>query len=101
MQSCETLYERADIARADRPIRLGSLLFTMVEPRPGYEVAYNRWYERDHFYSGCMIGAYTVSGARYNAARVQTFDELNDLAGPNLTADYTYRKLKPLAGVRW
>ena len=71
MQSCETLYERADIARADRPIRLGSLLFTMVEPRPGHEVAYNRWYERDHFYSGCMIGAYTVSGARYVATRAE------------------------------
>ena len=71
MQTSETLFSKADIPRADRPIRLGSLLFTMVEPRPGYEVAYNRWYERDHFYSGCMIGAYTVSGGRYVATRAE------------------------------
>lgn len=69
MQTSETLYSKTAIPRSDRPIRLGSLLFTMVEPRPGYEVAYNRWYERDHFYSGCMIGAYTVSGGRYVATR--------------------------------
>ena len=28
----------------------------------GHEVAYNRWYERDHFYAGCMIGAWTIVG---------------------------------------
>lgn len=71
MQTCETLYSTPDIARPDRPIRLGSLLFTMVEPRPGFEQAYNRWYERDHFYSGCMIGEYTVSGGRYVATRAE------------------------------
>jgi len=71
MQSSETLFSKSAIARADRPIRLGSLLFTMVEPRPGYEAAYNRWYERDHFYSGCMIGAYTVAGGRYVATRAE------------------------------
>ena len=40
----------------DYPIRVGSMLFTMVDPEKGYEVEYNRWYERDHFYAGCMIG---------------------------------------------
>ena len=54
---------------AERPIRLGGALFTMVEPRPGQEVAYNRWYERDHFYAGCMIGAWTIAGARFVATR--------------------------------
>jgi hypothetical protein len=53
----------------EKPIKLGGALFTMVEPHPGHEVAYNRWYERDHFYAGCMIGAYTVAGARYVATR--------------------------------
>ena len=53
----------------ERPIRLGGALFTMVEPRPGQEVAYNRWYERDHFYAGCMIGAWTFAGARFVATR--------------------------------
>jgi len=71
MQTCETLFSSPDLKREDRPIRLGSLLFTMVEPRPGYEAAYNRWYERDHFYSGCMIGAYTVSGGRYVATKAE------------------------------
>lgn len=39
----------------DHPIKLGSILFTMVEPGAGYEAEYNRWYERDHLYSGVMI----------------------------------------------
>lgn len=34
------------------PIRVGSCLFTMVDPERGHEVAYNRWYERDHNYQG-------------------------------------------------
>ena len=52
-----------------RPIALGGALVTMVEPRRGHEVEYNRWYERDHFYAGCMIGAWTVQGGRYVATR--------------------------------
>ena len=50
-------------------IRLGSFLLTIVEPHKGSEVAYNRWYERDHFYSGCMIGPWTLAGGRYVATR--------------------------------
>ena len=48
----------ADAVDADLggEVRLGSALFTLVEPHRGHEVAYNRWYERDHFYAGCMIG---------------------------------------------
>jgi hypothetical protein len=53
----------------ERPIRLGGALITMVEPHRGHEVAYNRWYERDHFYAGCMIGAWILSGSRYVATR--------------------------------
>ena len=41
-------------------VRLGSMLFTLVEPHRGHEVAYNRWYERDHFYAGCMVGPVAV-----------------------------------------
>ena len=69
MQTSEQRYSQPILPREDRPIRLGSWLFTMVEPRPGHAVAYNRWYERDHFYSGCMIGAYTLAGGRYVATR--------------------------------
>jgi hypothetical protein len=53
-------------AEAD-PVKLGSMLFTIVEPHRGHEVAYNRWYDRDHFYSGCMVGPYTFAGRRFVA----------------------------------
>jgi hypothetical protein len=32
-------------------------------------VAYNRWYERDHFYAGCMVGPYQFAGQRFVATR--------------------------------
>jgi hypothetical protein len=50
-------------------IKLGSMLFTMVEPDRGHEVAYNRWYERDHFYAGCMVGPWLFAGRRFVATR--------------------------------
>jgi hypothetical protein len=50
-------------------VRLGSALFTLVEPHRGHEVAYNRWYERDHFYAGCMIGAWYFAGRRWVCTR--------------------------------
>jgi hypothetical protein len=50
-------------------IRLGSALFTMVEPHRGYEVAYNRWYETDHFYAGCMVGPWLFAGRRWVSTR--------------------------------
>ncbi len=53
----------------ERPVRLGGALVTIVEPHRGHEVAYNRWYERDHFYAGCLIGSWTLSGARFVATR--------------------------------
>jgi len=53
----------------ERPIRLGGALVSIVEPHRGHEVAYNRWYERDHFYAGCTIGAWNISGARFVATR--------------------------------
>ena len=51
------------------PIDVGSMLFTLVEPHRGHEVAYNRWYERDHFYAGCMVGPYNFAGRRWVAPR--------------------------------
>jgi len=49
------------------PIVLGSMLVTLVEPHRGHEVAYNRWYERDHFYAGCTIGPYLFAARRFVA----------------------------------
>ena len=51
------------------PVKAGSMLLTMVDPNPGYEKAYNRWYERDHFYAGCMIGPFLFAGSRWVATR--------------------------------
>jgi hypothetical protein len=53
----------------EKPIKLGGALVTMVEPHKGHEVDYNRWYERDHFYAGCQIGAWNLAGTRFVATR--------------------------------
>jgi hypothetical protein len=61
----------------DYPVRVGSMLFTLVDPEKGHEVAYNRWYERDHFYAGCMVGPWLFAGKRWVATR-----EMKDLRFP-------------------
>lgn len=65
----------------DYPVKVGSMLLTLVDPERGYERAYNRWYERDHFYAGCLIGPYLFSGARWVATRA-----LKDLRWPRESA---------------
>jgi len=66
---------------ADYPVKVGSMLLTLVDPERGYERAYNRWYERDHFYAGCLIGPYLFAGARWVATRA-----LKDLRWPRESA---------------
>ena len=61
-------------------VRIGSTLLTLVEPHKGQEVAYNRWYERDHFYAGCLIGAGWFAGKRWVATK-----PLKDLRFPDDT----------------
>ena len=53
----------------DYVIKLGTILFTMVEPTKGHEVEYNRWYERDHYYGGVLTGAYSFAGDRFVATK--------------------------------
>jgi hypothetical protein len=53
----------------DYPVKVGSMLLTLVEPHKGFERAYNRWYERDHFYAGCMVGPWLFAGSRWVATR--------------------------------
>jgi hypothetical protein len=67
------------------PIKLGSILFTLVEPHRGHEVDYNRWYERDHFYAGCMVGPGILAGARFVATR--SYKELRYPADSPITPD--------------
>ncbi len=62
----------------DYPVKVGSALVTMVDPHKGFEKAYNRWYERDHFYAGCMIGPWLFAGSRWVAPR-----PLKDLRWPD------------------
>jgi hypothetical protein len=66
-----------DVAPEDLAVRVGSMLFTMVDPNRGHEVAYNRWYERDHFYGGCLVGPWLFAGRRFVATRA-----LKDLRFP-------------------
>jgi len=72
-------------------IRLGTALFTLVEPHAGHEVAYNRWYERDHFYAGCMVGPWLFAGRRWVATRDLKdlrFGEQPDLLGGERRGSY-------------
>jgi hypothetical protein len=67
-----------EIQAEAEPVKLGSMLLTLVEPRRGHEVAYNRWYERDHFYAGCMVGPYNFAGSRFVATA-----QLKELRDPD------------------
>jgi hypothetical protein len=58
-------------------VQIGRMLFTLVDPNRGHEVAYNRWYERDHFYAGCLVGPWLFAGKRWVATRA-----LKDLRFP-------------------
>lgn len=61
----------------DDAVRAGAMLFTLVDPLRGHETEYNRWYETDHLYSGCMVGPWLFAGRRWVATR-----ELKDLRIP-------------------
>ena len=50
-------------------IELGHALITMVEPHRDSVVAYNRWYEHDHFLSGVLTGPGAFAGRRFAATR--------------------------------
>ncbi|MDA8357136.1 MAG: hypothetical protein M0Z95_12800 [Actinomycetota bacterium] len=67
-----------EVTAGAEPVKLGSMLLTVVEPHRGHEVDYNRWYERDHFYAGCMVGPYNFAGRRFVATR-----ELKALRDPD------------------
>ncbi len=50
-------------------VALGSILVSLLEPEPGQARTFNRWYERDHFYAGCMTGKTFFAGRRFLATR--------------------------------
>lgn len=60
---------------------IGSALITMVEPHPGHELSYHRWYEDDHYISGAMSMPWMFAGRRWVATR-----ELQKLRFPDDSA---------------
>ncbi len=70
--------DAAAVPETGPPVQIGRMLFTMVDPNRGHEVAYNRWYERDHFYGGCLVGPWLFAGKRWVATRA-----LKDLRFPS------------------
>jgi len=48
-------------------VRIGAALITMVEPHPGHDHAYNRWYEDDHYYAGALAMPWMFAGRRWVA----------------------------------
>ncbi|HEX7096807.1 MAG TPA: hypothetical protein VF183_13055 [Acidimicrobiales bacterium] len=67
--------QEADPAYTDLPkksaheLGIGGALISMVEPHPGHEHAYNRWYEDDHYYSGALYMPWMFAGRRFVATR--------------------------------
>ena len=53
----------------DSAVALGSVLVSVMDPTPGEEIAFHRWYERDHFYAGVMVGPWFFAGRRFVATR--------------------------------
>ena len=49
----------------DGVVRIGSVVFAMIRPTPGHELAFNHWYERDHFYTAGAAAPGVFSAARF------------------------------------
>jgi len=50
-------------------IRIGAAWISMIEPEPGHEGEFNRWYSDDHFYAGGMCLAGIFAGRRWVATK--------------------------------
>ncbi|KIW29380.1 uncharacterized protein PV07_05198 [Cladophialophora immunda] len=54
-------------------VGVGHALITMIEPKSGHEVEYNRWYEDDHMFAGALNLPWCFSARRW----VATYDLQN------------------------
>ena len=77
-------------------VGLGSVLVSLLEPAPGTAKAFNRWYERDHFYAGCMTGAHFFAGRRFVATRA-----LKELRYPAASATVPDTSLGSFLALYW
>jgi hypothetical protein len=50
-------------------VAVGTAVIAYIEPHEGQAQAFNRWYERDHFYAATTAGPGAFSGARWVATR--------------------------------
>jgi|tagenome__1003787_1003787.scaffolds.fasta_scaffold20955570_4 hypothetical protein len=50
-------------------VGIGTAVVAYIEPHAGQEVAFNRWYERDHLYAAATAGPGCFAGARWVATR--------------------------------
>jgi hypothetical protein len=50
-------------------VRIGTAIVSYMEPHPGAERDFNRWYERDHFPAAVLAGPGAYAGARFVATR--------------------------------
>jgi hypothetical protein len=48
-------------------VQVGTAVIAYIEPHEGQAQAFNRWYERDHFYAATTAGPGAFSGARWVA----------------------------------
>src|SRR5690348_8667826 len=89
-------------------VQVGTILFTLVQPHAGHEVDYDRWYERDHFYAGCLIGKSWFAGGRWVAPRdlkALRFPSgssfLPDLDAGSYLATYWVEKGRDAEAIEW
>ena len=54
---------------SDRRVELGHAIFALVEPHRGHEIAWNRWYERDHLIAAATCAPWTIATQRWIATR--------------------------------
>ena len=50
-------------------VGIGTAIVAYIEPHEGQAEAFNRWYERDHFYAATTAGPGCIRGARWVATR--------------------------------
>lgn len=49
----------------DGVVRIGSVVFALIRPTAGHELAFNHWYERDHFYTAGLAAPGVFSAGRF------------------------------------
>ena len=46
-------------------VRVGSVVFALIQPTPGHERSFNHWYERDHYYTAGTAAPGVFSAGRF------------------------------------